>query len=257
MRPFPFWRGDLIPLYFGFDPRESIGAHVFMHSVITRSSLPVQFVPLHLENMRKFYTEQHTDGTNAFIYSRFMIPYMHGYQGWAIFMDGSDMLCRADIADLWALRNPYGKAVQVVKHDYKTQANRKYIGTDMEADNRDYPRKQWSSVMLINCSHFAWRQVTPEMVQRSSGDLLHRFEFMDDDHIGDLPKCWNHLVTEQPPNSEAKLVHYTLGGPWFKHYEHCEFSDEWFDERAIMDGNYGTRHLFKPETEHRKLAASV
>ena len=225
----------MINLYYGFDPRESIGAHVFQHSVLTRSSLPVSFIPLHLDNMRKFYEEWHTDGTNNFIYSRFLIPYLQGYQGWALFMDGADMLCLDDIAELWALRDPYGKAVQVVKHDYTTSSKRKYIGTEMEADNEDYERKNWSSVMLINCAHFAWRQVTPDFVQRSSGSILHRFAFMVDDEIGELPKDWNHIVTEQAPNPDAKLIHFTLGIPGFKHYSHCEFSDEWFEERGRME----------------------
>lgn len=225
----------MINLYYGFDNRESIGAAVFQHSVVTRSSHPVAFIPLHLDNMKKFYTEDHTDGSNDFIYSRFLIPYLQGYTGWAIFMDGSDMLCQADIAELWSLRDPFDKAVQVVKHNYATKQNRKYVGTDMEADNEDYPRKNWSSVMLINCAHYAWRQVTPEFVQRSSGSILHRFAFMTDDEIGDLPKEWNHIVIENEPNPQAKLVHYTLGIPAFKHYEHCEFSDQWFHERGMME----------------------
>jgi lipopolysaccharide biosynthesis glycosyltransferase len=225
----------MIPLYFGFDPRESIGAHVFQHSVLTRASLPVSFIPLHLDNVSKFYTETHKDGTNNFIYSRFLIPYMQGYQGWAIFMDGADMLCLNDIAKLWELRDPFGKAVQVVKHDYKTTSNRKYVGTQMESDNRDYERKNWSSVMLINCAHYAWRRVTPRFIEESSGADLHRFTFMQDIEIGELPEEWNHLVTETPANPKAKLIHYTLGIPGFKHYEHCEFSDEWFDERGRME----------------------
>lgn len=224
----------MIPLYYGFDPRESIGAAVFQHSVVTRASLPVQFIPLHLDNMRKFYEERHTDGTNNFIYTRFLIPYMQDYRGWAIFMDGSDMLCMDDIAKLWAQRDIY-KAVQVVKHDYTTKAKRKYIGTGMEADNEDYPRKNWSSVMLINCSHFGWRRIVPEMVERSSGAVLHRFEFLKDEEIGDISPDWNHLVIEEEPNPKAKLAHFTLGLPVFKHYEHCEYSDEFFNERAAME----------------------
>jgi lipopolysaccharide biosynthesis glycosyltransferase len=43
------------------------------------------------------------------------------YSGWAIFADG-DMVCQADISELWALRDD-SKAVQVVKHDYQTKAS--------------------------------------------------------------------------------------------------------------------------------------
>lgn len=224
-----------IPLYYGYDPRESIGAYVFQNSVLTRSSLPVQFIPLHLDNMKKFYSEHHKDGTNNFIYSRFLIPYMQGYQGWAIFMDGADMICLDDIAKLWELRDPFGKAVQVVKHDYKTTSSRKYIGTEMEADNSDYPRKNWSSVMLINCGHYAWRLITPESIAANAGSYLHRFQFMEDDQIGELPKEWNHLVTENAPNPDAKLIHFTLGSPAWPHYSYCEYSEEFFNERAAME----------------------
>lgn len=242
----------MIPLYYGFDPRESIGAHVFQHSVLTRASLPVSFIPLHLDNMKKFYEEWHTDGSNNFIYSRFLIPYLQGYTGWAIFMDGSDMLCRDDIANLWALRDPFGKAVQVVKHNYTTKANRKYVGTEMEANNEDYPRKNWSSVMLINCGHYAWRQVTPDFVQQSSGQVLHQFKFMVDDEIGELPKDWNHIPIEQEENKDAKLVHYSLGLPVFKHYSYCEFSDDWFEEREMMEWSATnvSRYLHEPKIIH-------
>lgn len=225
----------MIPVFYGFDPRESIGAHVFQHSVLMRASQPVQFVPLHLDSLRLDYTETHTDGSNNFIYARFLVPYLMGFNGWAIFMDGSDMLCRADIAELWALRDPYGKAVQVVKHDYKTTEPRKYVGTEMEAVNQDYPRKNWSSVMLINCGHFAWRYITPETIAGKQGSFLHRFEFMEDDLIGELPSEWNHLVAEQPANPGSKIVHWTLGIPGFQHYAHDEFADEWFAEHAAME----------------------
>lgn len=241
----------LIPIYFGYDERESIGAYVFMNSVLTRASEPISFIPLHLDTVRKFYKEKHTDGTNNFIYSRFLIPYMQGYQGWAIFVDGADMLCRADIAELWKLRDQFGKAVQVVKHDYKTTAKRKYIGTDMEADNQDYPRKNWSSVMLINCGHYAWRLITPSFIESAKGSFLHRFEFLKDDEIGELPKEWNHIVWEQPPNKDAKIVHYSLGIPGFDHYQYCEFSDEWFYEKKMMEWSAnGIRHIQQPKIKH-------
>src|SRR5690606_36000298 len=100
--------------------------------------------------MLSMYRGGQRDGTNAFIYSRFLIPYLQNYKGWALFVDGADMIVKGDLAELWALRDK-AKAVQVVKHDYRTKHPRKYVGTQMEADNRDYPCKNWSSVMVINC----------------------------------------------------------------------------------------------------------
>jgi hypothetical protein len=164
------------------------------------------------------------DGTNGFIYSRYLVPYLNGFYGAALFVDG-DMHVNADIMELMDLFDP-DKAVQVVKHDYKTKYRRKYIGTPIENDNVDYPRKNWSSVVLFNCAHPANRILTPEYVSEAGGAVLHRFAWLDDDEIGELPKEWNHLVGEYEP-CDAKLYHHTLGSPGFKHYAQCESSAQW------------------------------
>lgn len=217
----------MIPVYVGFDTREEAGTHVFNSSLINRATSPVSIIPLHLDLFFSFYGAGHRDGTNAFIYTRFLIPFLQDFRGWAVFVDGADMLMRADISELWALRDDY-KAVQVVKHDYKTKHPRKYVGTKMEARNDDYPRKNWSSVMLINCAHFRWRQMTPENITKMTGPELHRFSWIPDDLIGALPAEWNWLADEQGQNDEAKLVHWTAGVPAFEHYAQSAHSNEFF-----------------------------
>jgi lipopolysaccharide biosynthesis glycosyltransferase len=220
-----------IPLYVGFDQREAGGYATFCQSVIERASVPVSFIPLHGPMLAGFDGQK--DGTNAFIYSRFLIPYLQNYRGWAIFMDGSDMVCLDDIAKLWAMREQFmfNKALAVVKHDYKTKHDRKYIGTPMEADNADYPGKNRSSVILWNCEHYANRRLTPELVQESPGSFLHRFQWVNDDQIGELPAEWNALSGEQDI-SLASLVHFTLGSPGFKHYANCDGARHWHKARA-------------------------
>lgn len=148
------------------------------------------------------------------------------YKGWAIFADG-DMLCRADIADLWNMRDPE-KAVMVAKHDYKTKHKMKYIGTAMETINMSYPRKNWSSVMLWNCEHPSNLTLTPEYVMESKGSTLHRFDHLHDDEIGDIPLEWNWLAEEYVPK-DVKIIHYTLGVPAFKHYSDSPYADEFMD----------------------------
>lgn len=216
----------MIPVYAGFDPREEVGYHTFASSLIHRASEPVSITPLHLPMLAPIYNGGARDGTNAFIYSRFLVPYLQDFRGFAIFVDGSDMIMQGDIAELWALRNPF-KAVQVVKHRYKTKHPRKYIGTKMEAENRDYPAKNWSSVMLINCAHYAWRDMVPSEVAECSGRHLHRFEFIPERFVGDLPKEWNWLADEYGPNPNAKLLHWTAGIPAWKHYTDAPHADEW------------------------------
>jgi lipopolysaccharide biosynthesis glycosyltransferase len=213
---------ERVNLVVGFDQREAIAYHVFCQSVLQRTSLPVQFLPL-IPSSLSAYKESHHDGSNVFIYTRFLTPYLMDYKGWAIFADG-DMVCNADIAELWKLRDPT-KAVMVAKHDYKTKAQTKYLGNK----NENYPRKNWSSLILWNCEHPDNRQVTPAFVESKDGAFLHRFKWLDDDKIGEIPKEWNWLAIEYEPKDDAKLIHYTLGTPCFRDYKDSEMADRWHE----------------------------
>jgi lipopolysaccharide biosynthesis glycosyltransferase len=217
-----------IPIFIGYDPREAVAYHTCANSIIRQASQPVAIIPLAL-NLFTDYTETHTDGSNQFIYSRFLVPHLMDYTGHAIFMDG-DMIVRGDIAELWALRDSI-KDVQVVKHNYKTRMPVKYLG----AKNEDYPRKNWSSVILWNCSSFPNRKLTPEFVQKATGAQLHRFTWIDDERIGELPPEWNWLPDEYGANLDAKLLHYTLGTPCFHEFATTPQGDEWHREHMLAD----------------------
>lgn len=211
----------MIRVFVGYDPHEIVACNVFQHSVLEHSSQPVAFIPLAPGSLGNHYSEPREDGSNNFIYRRFLVPYLCDYIGWAIFADG-DMLCREDIAKLWAMRDP-NKAVQVVKHLYKTKHPVKYMG----AKNEDYPRKNWSSLVLWNCSHPANAKLTPDMIMHKPGAFLHRFSWLEDKDIGELPADWNWLVTEYPKLETASLVHFTLGAPCFGEYHYCDYAEEW------------------------------
>lgn len=216
----------MIQVFAGFDEREAIGYHTFCASVISNCSEPVSISPLSLNSLSRLYSAGQRDGTNAFIYSRFLIPYLMGYEGFAMFFDGSDMIAKGDISQLWAMRDKH-KAVQVVKHDYRTKHPKKYIGTPMEADNSDYPCKNWSSVMIINCAHYSWATITPTSVETLPGSLLHRFQFVDNSRIGAIPIEWNWLCDEYGENDRANLLHWTAGIPAWEHYKNAPMADEW------------------------------
>jgi hypothetical protein len=207
----------VIRIFTGYDKREALGWQVFCRSLIEQSSQQVSITPI---------GGQQWDGTNAFTYSRFLVPRMCKYDGWALFVDGADMLCRADIAELWALRDPR-YAVQVVKHDYKTKHPRKYLSTPMEANNEDYPRKNWSSVVLFNCGHPRNHFLTGDILtdKPCPPSMLHRFSWLSDDMIGELPPEWNVLIGEQ--ETDAKIAHFTLGIPSFYDYRNSRYADEW------------------------------
>jgi hypothetical protein len=214
-----------IRVFIGYDAREAVAYHVCVQSLIEHSSVPLEIHPLALNTMEEFYAERHVDGSNAFIYSRFLVPYLCGFAGYALFLDG-DMLCRSDVAALWARRRP-DKGCAVVQHDYQTRYPVKYLG----AKNEDYPRKNWSSVILWNCAYYPHRKLTPEFVATASGSYLHRFGWLADPQIDALPPEWNHLCKEYPALPTAKLLHFTVGTPCFPGYEEQEGAGEWFATR--------------------------
>ena len=209
-----------VKIYIGFDQREAIAYHTFVQSLIDHASIPLDITPLAVKTL-KGYEEKHEDKSNDFVYSRFLTPFLNDFKGWAIFVDG-DMICQADIKELLDLRDA-SKALQVVKHDYKTKSNQKYLGNI----NQDYPRKNWSSVILWNCAHPKHKLLTPDFIANESGKYLHRFSWLEDNEIGELPKEWNWLATEYPNNEQANIIHYTLGTPCFKDYRDTAMSDIW------------------------------
>lgn len=214
-----------VRLFTGYDRREAIGFHVFAHSVLEHASRPVSITPLDARGMPQ--------GTNAFTYSRFLVPWLCGFKGHAIFADGADMLMQADIAELDALFDPR-YAVQVVQHpDYETRHPRKYVGTSMESDNRNYPRKNHASLMLLNAEHEQWRSFTPDHVAGTAKSLglLQLLGFSR----GSLPNEWNRLVDEGQPVEDAKILHWSSGIPGFDHYRDAPGAKLWWDARYSME----------------------
>lgn len=219
----------MLRIFVGYDEREACAYHTCVQSIIENTKEPVEITPLALGMLQGLYKERHTDGSNAFIYSRFLVPWLCGFSGHALYLDG-DMLVLGDVGELFAMAR-IDRGVQVVKHEYRTKYPIKYLG----AQNNDYSRKNWSSVMLWNCAFHPNRVLTPEFVGSKSGAYLHRFLWLDDERIGDLPPHWNHLCMEYTPNPKAKLLHYTVGTPCFDGYQEQEGSREWFEcyRRAI------------------------
>ena len=220
----------LLNIFVGFDQKEAIAYHTFVQSIIEKSSIPLSITPL-AENNLDDYSEKHTDGTNKFTYSRFLVPYLMNFKGWAIFVDG-DMVCLSDIKELKQFFDP-NVAVSVVKHNYKTKSKIKYFGQK----NEDYPRKNWSSVIIWNCEHQKNKILTPEFISKKDGSFLHRFSWLDEIEIGELPKTWNWLAIEYPEKDNLNLIHYTLGTPCFKEYSESSLSKYWKKSyKKLLDG---------------------
>lgn len=218
-------------VFIGYDAREAIAYHTCVNSMIRMSTSPLSITPLALNNLSG-YTEDKARSvgykpTNDFIFSRFLVPFLNEYKGWALFIDG-DMVFLDDPSKLFGLIDDT-KSVLCVKHDYKTKFPIKYLGQK----NEDYERKNWSSVMLFNCSHPDCMKLTQSYVQNSTGKHLHRFEWTDS--VGELPIEWNWLADEYGVNNEAKLLHYTAGTPCFIDFSESPMAEKWHKERILTE----------------------
>ena len=212
----------MINIFIGYDNKERVAYNVLSHSIIQNSTKPVAITPIALNNLKDdFVRERNNLSSTEFSFSRFMIPHLMNYQGWALFMD-CDMLMFEDVAELWRMRDD-SKAIQVCKHDYVPKTDTKFLGQVQTK----YEKKNWSSFMLMNCKKCT--TLTPDYVNKASGLELHQFKWLESEElIGELPLEWNWLVGEYEYKEDVKNIHYTEGGPWFEDYRECDYSEDWF-----------------------------
>ena len=219
-------------VFVGYDTREDIAYQVCRHSIETKSKL-ADVRPLKQQELRDagWYTRPIDKlASTEFTFTRFLIPELANFEGWALFMD-CDMILTTDIKELFDQADPK-YAVMCVKHDYTPKAGIKMDGQKQTI----YPRKNWSSVMLFNCGHPSNAVLTQDLVNdlEINGAYLHRFSWLKDEEIGELDHTWNYLVGVYNDIDKPNLIHYTEGGPWFENYRNCEFSDLWKQELADM-----------------------
>lgn len=212
-------------VFIGYDPREDIAYQVCKHS-IERRQPEADVRPLKQQELRDAgWYNRPVDklASTEFTFTRFLVPELAGFEGWALFMD-CDVILTTDIKELFDCADDQ-YAVMCVKHDYKVKE-----GTKMDGQKQTvYPRKNWSSVMLFNCAHPSNQQLDQHLVNDTeiNGAYLHRFSWLKDEEIGELDHTWNYLVGVYDDISVPKLIHYTEGGPWFENYRNCKFNNLW------------------------------
>ncbi len=212
----------MLRIFIGWDSRFPEPADVLKHSLQHHSSLPLDVHYLKLDELA-LDREHDPLASTEFTYSRFLVPHLCGFEGKAIFMD-NDMVCMGDIRELDEL-DMSTCALRVVKHDYQPENTVKMYGCKQTS----YPRKNWSSLMLMDCSKL--RLWTKQVVETQTGAYLHRFQDIPDELIGEIPNTWNTLDWM---DESTKLLHYTNGGPWFKEYENHPHADVWYAARQRM-----------------------
>ena len=186
-----------IPVFVGYDPREAIAYHVCVNSIIRTASGPVSIVPVAL-NLFKEYQETHGDGSNHFIYTRFLVPYLMDYTGWAIFIDG-DMVLRDDIYKLWHLRQ-LDKDVMVVKHDYKTRMKEKYLDAmvhqpQVPMQRLDFPKFRWVWMTMNPSIQKIWTGILRILLRKFESKRLKWTLFLLSINLQQPKRSWMQLLS--------------------------------------------------------------
>jgi hypothetical protein len=153
-----------------------------------------------------------------------------------------DMLCLGDINDLFVEALSSQASIAVCQHDYVPKHGVKFLGQQQTT----YERKNWSSVMWFN--NRKCTTLTPGYVNEAGGLELHRFRWLHKKEIAALPLEYNWLVAEYEKNADAKILHYTNGGPWFFDFRECDYSREWFAEQRHMN-DCGPPHKYLKEPQ--------
>lgn len=216
-------------IYIGYDTREDIAYQVSKFSILQRSK-NVSVIPLKLDDLKEkglYWRGEDKLGSTEFTFSRFLVPELNDYKGWALFCD-CDIIFLEDINNLFNLKDD-NYAVMCVQHDYTPKEETKMDGKQQTL----YPRKNWSSLVLWNCGHPSNQKISKELINNpeTTGKYLHRFSWLKDEEIGAIPHYWNWLVGwyKKPNDGNPKAIHYTEGGPWFENYRDCDYHQNWKD----------------------------
>jgi len=216
-------------IYIGYDSRHPIASKVCEYS-LRKHSKDLDIELLKLSDLEQLYWREYKDQSTEFTYTRFLVPYLQDYNGWALFCD-DDFLFLKDVKKIFKYADDK-YAVMCCQHDYTPRAITKMLGKKQIP----YKRKNWSSLMLINCGHESVKKLDLSTVSEQSGKYLHQFEWLKPHEIGSIPRHWNWLVNWYKENDEDKpsALHFTEGGPWIVD---SEYKDLWLKYKKQMENN--------------------
>ena len=164
------------PVFFiGYDSNEDIAYRVCKQSLLNNSSIQIKVLSLKLHELvaKKFYNRNIDPlASTEFTYSRFLVPSLMNFTGWAVFCD-CDFVFLNDVAKLFKNLSEE-KAVYCVQHDYTPKERHKMDGKQQTI----YPRKNWSSFIVFNCSHPSNKKLNIDVVNSQTGAYLHQFKWL-------------------------------------------------------------------------------
>ena len=192
-------RAQVHRIFIGYDPRQAVSFTALVHSIVANAKEPVAITPLVLDTL-----PLKRQGLTPFTFSRFLVPHICNYEGWALFLD-ADILVRGDIAELFRLGMSHCAA---------------HV-------NMDQPAFEWASAILFNCAHASNKVLTPAHIENPETRNLHKIGWLEQHEIGRLPKEWNTCIGYNEPPKDAKLVHFTQGVPHWWETRNQPYADEW------------------------------
>jgi len=244
-----------LKIFIGYDSREDIAYEVCRQSILQTASVPVEIIPLRQDKLKAsgwYWREEDKLGSTEFTFTRFLVPFLTDYKGWALFID-CDFIFRQDVADLFAQINAK-YAVMCAHHDYTPKEGEKMDGKAQ----LPYPRKNWSSMVLWNCEHEKNKLLGLDLINNAdtTGAYLHRFSWLQDKLVGKISHEWNWLVGwyKEPEDGVPKALHYTEGGPWFEGFENCEYALDWV---RVQKDYYAKQVSNLEKREERRLLKKV
>lgn len=224
-------------IYIGYDSKQHDASRVCEYSLRKHCSTDLDIVHLKTDELKKQGIYFRTEGSPAsteFTYSRFLVPYLQNYKGWAMFVD-SDFVFTHDINSLFR-RVFYDlssdtKSVYVCQHPmYTPKSDTKFYGKPQLT----FPKKNWSSLMVFNCEHPHAKWLTPMSVSNQTPQWLHRFTWTTENSLGHIPTMWNWLVGEYEGGDPIPYgIHFTNGGPFNRVYGQ-DYEDIWVNYYSEM-----------------------
>ena len=221
-----------LKVFIGWDPEHAEAAEVCRHSLLKHATVPLQIEFLkqsELRDLKLYWRADDTMASTEYTYTRYLVPHLMQYSGLALYVD-AQFVFLDDVREIF--QNLDSKAaVHVVKHNYKPKNTTKLSGKEQA----QYSRKNWSSLVLWNCSHPDLKSLTLDQVNTQPASWLHRFEFIPSSTVHSIGIDWNWLVGwyKEPDDGTPKALNFTEGGPWLPNHRSCEYGAFW--QQAYQD----------------------